>query len=174
MWRKNHAYIPHQNFWHWWWWFKNWYLGRALFIRFSLATGQAMTRVWRCWWPNLRSRWLAPPNADRYKTNPNWCWPIQIWCWLNHAYYINIDVSTVKKCPLRWSFWLVRFPSLHNFFLWQLSIWLLFLRQRSKIEIWISRNEKCHSGTSPRPCPACPNEKRWVWYIFAHLPTKHF
>ena len=99
MWRKNHAYIPHQNFWQWWWWFKNWYLGRALFIRFSLATGQAMTWVWRCWWPNLRSRWLAPPNADRYKTNPNWCWPIQIWCWLNHAYYINTDFTTVRKCP---------------------------------------------------------------------------
>ena len=123
---KNHVYIPHHNFWQRWWCLKNWYLGRALFIRFSLATGQAMTWVWRCWWPNLRSRWLAPPNADRYKTNPNWCWPIQIWCWLNHVHYINIDVSTVKKCPLRWSFWLVRFPSLHNFFLWQLSIWLLF------------------------------------------------
>ena len=46
------------------------YLGRVLFMGFSLATGQAMTRVWRCWWPNARSRWLEVcSNADQSDKN---------------------------------------------------------------------------------------------------------
>ena len=52
---------------------KCWYLGRVLFIGFSLATGQAMTWVWLCWWPNPRSRWLG-----------QCCWPIwnqPMQCW---------------------------------------------------------------------------------------------
>ena len=52
---------------------KCWYLGRVLFMGFSLATGQAMTWVWLCWWPNPRSRWLG-----------QCCWPIwnqPMQCW---------------------------------------------------------------------------------------------
>ena len=46
------------------------YLGRVLFMGFSLATGQAMTRVWRCCWPNARSRWLEVcSNADQSDKN---------------------------------------------------------------------------------------------------------
>ena len=143
MWRKNHAYIPHQNFWQWWWWFKNWYLGRALFIRFSLATGQAMTRVWRCWWPNLRSRWLAPPNADRYKTNPNWCWPIQIWCWLNHVYILHQHrCFHCKEMSLEMEFLACSISFSSQFLFVTTKHLITFLRQRSKIEIYISRNEK--------------------------------
>ena len=70
---------------------KCWYLGRVLFIGFSLATGQAMTWVWLCWWPNPRSRWLG-----------QCCWPIwnqPMQCWPTKYQISKYTPTNTKYTP---------------------------------------------------------------------------
>ena len=108
------------------------YLGRVLFMGFSLATGQAMTRVWRCWWPNARSRWLDLPKCwpmgkkklDSLKSWPigkqeeekldlSKCWPIwnQPMCWptiisplLDNSWYLSWKKILKTPPPKIWLF----------------------------------------------------------------------